>query len=187
MNVYDFDGTIYNGDSTIDFYLYCLKKRPKILKALPRQLLGMAKYILMRIDKTMYKEYFFSFLFYLTDTETLLNQFCSENLWKIATWYRMQQRDDDVIISASPRFLVERFCKEESIKYVIASDVDKNTGKFLGSNCKGKEKVKRFRECFGNAVIDKFYFDSKSDFPLVDLAKESYIIQRDHMKRIIKN
>ena len=25
MNVYDFDGTIYNGDSTIDFYLYCIK------------------------------------------------------------------------------------------------------------------------------------------------------------------
>lgn len=26
MNVYDFDKTIYDGDSTIDFYLYCVKK-----------------------------------------------------------------------------------------------------------------------------------------------------------------
>ena len=26
MNVYDFDKTIYNGDSTLDFYFFCLKK-----------------------------------------------------------------------------------------------------------------------------------------------------------------
>ena len=26
MNVYDFDRTIYDGDSTIDFYLYSIKK-----------------------------------------------------------------------------------------------------------------------------------------------------------------
>ena len=24
IDVYDFDKTIYNGDSTIDFYLYCI-------------------------------------------------------------------------------------------------------------------------------------------------------------------
>ena len=32
MNVYDFDGTIYNGDSTIDFYIYALKSKPSIIK-----------------------------------------------------------------------------------------------------------------------------------------------------------
>lgn len=30
MNVYDFDKTIYNGDSTIDFYLYSLRKKPQL-------------------------------------------------------------------------------------------------------------------------------------------------------------
>ena len=25
MNVYDFDQTIYHGDSTVDFYLYCVR------------------------------------------------------------------------------------------------------------------------------------------------------------------
>ena len=24
MNVYDFDGTVYAGDSTVDFYFFCL-------------------------------------------------------------------------------------------------------------------------------------------------------------------
>ena len=31
MNIYDFDETIYDSDSTKDFYFYCLKKYPKIL------------------------------------------------------------------------------------------------------------------------------------------------------------
>ena len=24
VNIYDFDGTIYDGDSTLDFYMFCL-------------------------------------------------------------------------------------------------------------------------------------------------------------------
>ena len=32
MNVFDFDGTIYNGDSSKDFFFYCLKRYPKIRK-----------------------------------------------------------------------------------------------------------------------------------------------------------
>ena len=44
MNVYDFDKTIYDGDSTIDFYFYCLKKHPKIILCLPIQLYAAVKY-----------------------------------------------------------------------------------------------------------------------------------------------
>lgn len=27
FNVYDFDHTIYDGDCTVDFYLFCMKKK----------------------------------------------------------------------------------------------------------------------------------------------------------------
>ncbi len=40
MNVYDFDGTIYSGDSTIDFYLFCLRKQPEILCMGGKQIKG---------------------------------------------------------------------------------------------------------------------------------------------------
>ena len=33
MNVYDFDKTIYRGDSTMDFWRYCLKRYPKAVLA----------------------------------------------------------------------------------------------------------------------------------------------------------
>ena len=32
MNVYDFDDTIYNGDSSLDFVLFCFKKNKKLFK-----------------------------------------------------------------------------------------------------------------------------------------------------------
>lgn len=35
MNVYDFDETIYDGDSTVDFYKYCLRRRPYIIFRFP--------------------------------------------------------------------------------------------------------------------------------------------------------
>ena len=32
MYVFDFDKTIYNGDSSVDFYKFCLKKNKKLIK-----------------------------------------------------------------------------------------------------------------------------------------------------------
>ena len=32
MRVFDFDNTIYNGESVFDFYLFSIKKNPKVIK-----------------------------------------------------------------------------------------------------------------------------------------------------------
>lgn len=32
VNLYDFDNTIYDGESTVDFFLFCLKKKKKFNK-----------------------------------------------------------------------------------------------------------------------------------------------------------
>ena len=37
MNVYDFDDTIFRGDSTRAFWAYCLKRAPGLARFLPRQ------------------------------------------------------------------------------------------------------------------------------------------------------
>ena len=55
INSYDFDGTIYDGDSSVDFYKFCLKKNKKILIQVPIQLFGLILYILKINDKTKYK------------------------------------------------------------------------------------------------------------------------------------
>ena len=34
IDVYDFDGTIYDGDSTVDFTRFCLRRHPAVLAGL---------------------------------------------------------------------------------------------------------------------------------------------------------
>ena len=35
IDVYDFDGTLYDGDSTADYVLFCLRRHPALLLSLP--------------------------------------------------------------------------------------------------------------------------------------------------------
>ena len=75
MNVYDFDRTIYDGDSTIDFYLYSIKKHPVILRCLPRQLISIIKYKLKLINKTEMKEGFYVFFRMIPDIDYDIDMF----------------------------------------------------------------------------------------------------------------
>lgn len=62
MNVYDFDDTIFRGDSTRAFWAYCLKRAPGLARFLPRQCAAAVRYALGRTAKEAFKEAFF-FLF----------------------------------------------------------------------------------------------------------------------------
>lgn len=181
MNVYDFDDTIYKGDSTKDFYLFCLKKHPKILFILPKQLFFFGIYILGIIDKKRFKEVFYEFLKKLVNVDKYLEEFWTANKHKIKKWYLEIKQPTDIIISASPYFLLEPICKKLEIKNLIASNVDKRTGKYIGENCYGIEKVIRYKELFKDQKIKNFYSDSYSDAPLMELAENSYIVDDDKL------
>ena len=56
MNVYDFDGTIYNGDSSVDIYFFLLKRYPKLIAYFPKQILGIVRYKLRLSSKEEMKE-----------------------------------------------------------------------------------------------------------------------------------
>lgn len=181
MNVYDFDKTIYEGDSTIDFYLFCLKKYPQILKYFPKQILGMLKYKMKSINKTQFKEDFFSFLREIPDVKKEVRIFWKRKKKKIKKWYIEQRKPDDVIISASPEYLLKEICDELEIKYLIASKVEEKNGKFMGENCYGEEKRIRFQNIFGNVDIEKFYTDSYSDKPMACIAQKAYIVKKNNI------
>lgn len=176
MNVYDFDGTIYDGDSTVDFFLFVLKKKPSLLLNVPRQAFGFVLYGLKQIEKTQLKEYFFSFLPRI-DTEEMLETFWAQRQHKVFPWYLAQQQADDIIISASPEFLLKPICRKLGINHLIASRVSPDSGKFLGENCRGEEKVRRLAAEYNVIRIDKFYSDSKSDLPLAQLAEQPFFVQ----------
>ncbi len=179
MNAYDFDKTIYNGDSTADFYFFCLKRHKKIICCFPSLIIAAVKFfVLKKINKTQFKQTMYRFLNYC-DIENDLEEFWNKAKYKIKDFYKKQKKDDDVIISASPEFLLKPICDELSIKRLIASKVDMKTGIYDGLNCHGKEKVRRFREFFGNAKVDKFYSDSKSDTPMAEIAEHAYLVNKE--------
>lgn len=191
MNVYDFDKTIYNGDSTFDFYRFSLKRHPEIALRLPSVFINFFKYkVLKVITKTKFKENMYQFLNDIDNIDEEIELFWSKNIHKIKRFYINQKRDDDVIISASPEFLVIPACEKIGIKNVMASIVNKQTGKYTGVNCHGEEKVRRFYERYGKNdlnkknIIENFYSDSYSDAPLARLAEnESYIVKGEKLEK----
>jgi len=176
-NVYDFDKTIYQNDSTVDFYLFCLKRYPAILAEIPI-FLGYTVLLLFRLCSiTVYKEKFFRFLRHVDSIDELIIQFWDMNHDGIKEFYINGRQDSDVIISASPEFLLRPVCDSLNIKNLIASRVDKNTGRYSGENCWGTEKLRRLREEMGNASVLKFYSDSLSDTPLAEIAEKAFIVK----------
>lgn len=109
--------------------------------------------------------------------DEILDEFIKREIKNIAPWYLKQKKKSDVIISASPEFIVSAFAQKLDIKNVIATKVDKNSGKFVGKNCYGKEKVIRFLEQYSSDKVDEFYSDSKTDYPMAKLAQNAYLIK----------
>ena len=109
MNVYDFDETIYRGDSTVDFFRYCLLHHPAMAVTLPNTAVQFGRYFAKRQSKTRTKEEMYKFLRCIGDTPRVVEQFWKSHISNIKPLYLENLREkNDVVISASPEFLVNR-------------------------------------------------------------------------------
>ena len=180
MNVYDFDNTIFDGDSTYRFVRFCLRRHPRVILYLPRIGCAALKYYVFHIGtKTRFKEKMYRFL-KVCRTDEDVAAFWKQNLHRIKDFYRQIHRDDDVIVSASPEFLLKPLEKSLGVT-VIASRVSPIDGTTTGENCYHAEKVRRFREVYPDGGIDSFYSDSYSDEPLALLADKAYIVTENEI------
>ncbi len=179
MNVYDFDNTILRGDSTARFCAYCLRRYPAIWTDLPGQAVNALLFVLKIRKKQAFKQRLLSFLKRIDDVDAAVEDFWKLNFCRVKAFYREAHRSDDVVISASPEFLIAPACAQLGICQVMGSPVDKHTGIFHGPNCHGEEKVRRFRQRFPEEEIDCFYSDSHSDDPLARVAKRAILVRGD--------
>ena len=180
MNVYDFDKTIYSGDSSINFYLFCAKKKPILFTYLVLHIWWMIIYKARLCSKEKLKEKYFGFVLKI-DVDKMIKEFWDHHIKKIKPWYLNQKRCDDVIISASPDFLVRPCLERIGITNCICSSLSLPNVKFEGKNCYGEEKVNRFRKIFSNRAISNFYSDSLSDEPLASISDNAYIVQENNI------
>ena len=182
MNVYDFDGTIYNGETSRDFFFFCLKRYPKVKRYIPKILFYGLGYVLRIVDKTKFKNKFYTFLHAVRNVDYAVERFWKRQEVKIHKWYLEKKQPTDVIISASPTFILDEICRILNIKHLYATNVDLKTGEIIGENCYGEEKVRRFYEAgYNKDSIDEFYSDSLSDSPLADISKTAYIVIKEKL------
>ena len=181
MNVYDFDNTILRGDSTARFVAYCIRRYPAIWLDLPGQAVNGLLFVLKLRKKQVFKQRMLSFVRRIKDIDAAVAGFWEKNFCRVKPFYAQTRREDDVVISASPYFLIAPACEKLGVKTAMGSPVDKKTGVFSGPNCHGAEKVRRFREVFPDGGIDDFYSDSYSDDPLAQLAKRAFLVKGDRL------
>lgn len=175
MNAYDFDNTIFRGDSTARFLAFCARRYPRVWRHAPAILGAGALFLLGKVEKTAFKQKMFEFLQDVPDVEAAVSAFWQKNARRVRAWYQAQRREDDVIVSASPEFLLAPIAAQLGAR-LIASRVDPFTGQYDGENCHGAEKVRRFQAEFGGARPDAFYSDSLSDAPMARLATRAYLV-----------
>ena len=181
MNVYDFDNTIFSIDSSVAFCLYCLRRVPRmVIQPFLPKLLESFQYRLAgkQADASPMKEQLFAFLGSLPDPHGMVSDFWEENFSLIRPWYLAQARKDDLVISASPDFLVRPAAEKLGVS-LIATPMDPFSGRILGRNCHDVEKVRRFREEYPDFGIDDFYSDSLSDTPLALIADRAFLVKEN--------
>lgn len=188
MNVFDFDNTIYDGETLVDFILYYIKTDPKIWKYVPKLVVIYLKDVLhlFTVDRAIREYAGFLEGYYVKKIHTVgddVKKFWDKNQHKIKPWYEGIRRDDDVIISGTTDFILEEIMSRMGIKNYVGSSIDKETGKFKRL-CFMDNKVKAFYEMYPNGEIDNFYTDSLNDKPLIDIAKHAFIVKGDKIQQI---
>ena len=178
MNCYDFDETLFFPDSSYLFVIYCLRHWPRaVLRALPGTLFVGAKKLLHLADTRALKQQVFSFLRDLDDPDRVVEEFWAEHFERgLAAWYFPLRREDDLILSASPEFLLRPAAERLGVR-LIATRMDRHTGEIIGKNCHDYEKVTRFYREYPDAHVDCFYSDSLSDSPMARIADAAVMVK----------
>ena len=140
---YDFDKSIYDGDSSKDFFFFCLKRKLSLIKYLPLLIFYTFLYGIKKISTKEYKEKFFGFLKSVLNVEELVEEFWKKKEKKIKQFFindlKQENKSKICIISASPKFLLEGYTKKFKNIDLLATEMDKKTGLIKGENCKGEE------------------------------------------------
>lgn len=186
MNVYDFDNTIYDGESVIDFFLFYCKKDKSLIKYIPSVFIALVKYKLgkVTIEQALAK-YGEAVGSYYRDNDQIKDDmltFWDKHMHKIKPFYKKIQTDDDLIISGSPEFSLEIICKRLGIKRYIGSIIEKDGS--IPRLCIREAKVKAFFEEYPDTEIENFYTDSINDMPLIEISKNAYLVKGSRITKI---
>lgn len=183
LAVFDFDGTITTRDTFLDFLQFSFGKKKLFITLLRYAVQGFF-YAVGIYPNYRYKELIFSSFFKGKTPEyasSLGGKYARERIPDIcypkaldciATHRRNGY--DLVLLTASPSIWIQHWSDEQGFE-IIATQFEVKagiyTGKILGKNCYGKEKVPRLTEKYKLSSYENTYAygDSKSDLYFMKL------------------
>lgn len=201
---FDLDGTLINKDSYLPFLLEWKFRYPqRILRlfALPAKCLH---YLTKNRDRTYIKEAFLTAFMKgakRSDVELFVGRFWDKFLKKhqnktVVNQLKWHLKNDHAvyIVTGSFNFYAEYLKKIWPIEGIIATragwDGDVLTGKIMGKNCKGEEKIIRIEKELGINLLEIEYYaytDSYSDFPLLRHAVYPVVVNFKKTSRFRKH
>ena len=187
MNVYDFDNTIYDGESCYDLFRFYLKKDPALLKFMPVVVKGFARYKKGYISLNEMIEKYVPIAeqkLKEIDFENDPKAFWDKHMHKIKPFYKQQQQEEDLLITASPYFHMKEICCRLGIHNYLTTKVNQQSGK-IEFACIRENKITAFREQYAKADIENFYTDSpENDAPLIELAKHAFVVKGNQITQV---
>jgi len=187
---FDFDGTLTYCDSLFFFVLYAagmFKALFHFLLVIPK----LASYLLGRVTRQQFKEQILQQFFIGTPIGQVRKcgeEFARKSLFRLlrpkglhrVQWHR-NKGHRCILISASIDAYLEPWAKlvgfHDTLTSRLETDAEgKVTGKLVGLNCRGEEKVRRLKEllgCLENYCIYA-YGDSDGDKELLEIADHPF-------------
>ncbi len=191
MRVFDFDNTIYDGESGLDIFIWFFKLDPwGLIRYVPNFSVCFIKYKMRKItiDEVLSK-YGLFLKEYCQKVENITDEFYKfwdVNQKKIKQLYYDIHEEDDIIISACPECLLSIICERLGVNDFMGSDVDPVSGEIRMINYHD-EKVKNFYIKYGDRRINDFYTDSFSDKPMMDISDNVFLVKGSKIRQIKKD
>lgn len=187
MNVFDFDNTIYDGESSFDFFKFCMKKKPSLARYMPRTMAMLMKYKTGMVGKQEVMEFCAMMLKVLAanigDLDRSLEGFWKKNSGKLKPVILGMLTPSDAVISASPSFLFNGIKDRLNGARLITTEINLDTME-IENLCYGENKVKEYKKHFGDEPPVNYYTDNMNDMPMIKLAQKAWLVKGNEIERI---
>ena len=182
MKVFDFDNTLYDGESLVDFFEFLCDKKEELKKYKRLVKFTLKLYEMNLLPMSFLRKQFEKHkkdINYSTDNiDKYINEFWDSHKQKLNYDLINKINKEDLIITATIDVLLKPIRKELKTENIISSIANIET-KNIDFICYKENKVLKYKELYKDQLIDELYTDSYADKPLMEISKKVILIDKN--------
>jgi len=175
MKVYDFDGSIYQGNLIWDFYRFCLRRKPRLLCSLPRAVWFVLCACFGARSWDDFWELLYASLLHLPEAPRLAEQFWSAGRRaRLNPAYLERRTQGDLLLSRAPEYLFVPLEQQFGMSFLGAHW---ESGGEFHANREGIERLRRIRAFAPEQELTLFWGSYLTDHTLAIKATQRYYVR----------